>query len=891
MLMLKNKFRFLLVTLAMLATGLMLYGGPTAAAPAPKRVNFDHLKTGFPLTGQHQQVQCETCHRGGVFAGTPKQCINCHVQGSRLASSVKPTNHAPTNERCDQCHTSTATWANARWVHTGITTNCARCHNGSIASGKSSSHQVTNAPCESCHSTSSWSGARVDHSTVTRGSCQTCHNGSKATGKSTNHILTNASCDSCHNTSAWLPATFNHATAATPGSCAGCHNNSAAKGKASTHVPTSLSCEACHGTTTFNPATFTHTTAQGVTAGGCGGCHNGSYAAGGAVGKGSTHLPTSLSCDRCHATGSPFTTSTFTHTAAQGVTSGSCSGCHNGAYTAMGAVGKTTNHVATSAACDVCHRTTAWTPAINVHANAAPGGCASCHGSSATGKGNGHIPTSLSCDACHTNTSPFTTETFNHTAAQGVTAGGCNTCHNGSYTASGAVGKGNGHIPTSLSCDRCHGATSPFTTSTFAHTSAQGVTTGGCNSCHNGAYTASGAVGKPANHITTSSSCDTCHSTTAWTPVNFNHGSVATPGSCNGCHNGTQARGKAATHVPTSLSCEVCHNTSTFNPSTFTHTAAQGVTSGGCNTCHNGSYTAGGAVGKATGHIPTSLSCDRCHAASSPFTTATFTHTSAQGVTAGGCNTCHNGAYTASGAVGKPTSHTTTASCDQCHRTTAWLPATFSHANATPGSCASASCHGGSATGKGSGHIPTSLSCDACHVTSSFGADTFAHTAAQGVTAGGCVTCHNGSYTAANAQGKSNTHIPTTLSCDRCHGTSTFTTSTFTHTTAQGVTTGSCNACHNGSYTASGAAPKSAAHIPTSALCDKCHNSKTTWTIPDNNDWHAAAGIVVGSSNCLECHNGSYRGYGADGPHVGKEGARAGQDCDDSGCHRRTNEW
>src|SRR5437899_5723283 len=41
----------------------------------------------------------------------------------------------------------------------------------------------------------------------------------------------------------------------------------------------------------------------------------------------------------------------------------------------------------------------------------------------------------------------------------------------------------------------------------------------------------------------------------------------------------------------------------------------------------------------------------------------------------------------------------TTASCDTCHRTTAWKPATFSHAGVVPGTCAT--CHNGSrATGK-----------------------------------------------------------------------------------------------------------------------------------------------------------------------------------------------
>ncbi|MBL0060772.1 MAG: hypothetical protein IPP40_04600 [bacterium] len=40
---------------------------------------FDHQSTAFPLTGQHLQTACRQCHIGGVFEGTPSQCIDCHL--------------------------------------------------------------------------------------------------------------------------------------------------------------------------------------------------------------------------------------------------------------------------------------------------------------------------------------------------------------------------------------------------------------------------------------------------------------------------------------------------------------------------------------------------------------------------------------------------------------------------------------------------------------------------------------------------------------------------------------------------------------------------------------------------------------------------------------------
>ena len=37
------------------------------ASAATGGVEFDHLKTGFALTGAHQNQRCESCHQAGVF--------------------------------------------------------------------------------------------------------------------------------------------------------------------------------------------------------------------------------------------------------------------------------------------------------------------------------------------------------------------------------------------------------------------------------------------------------------------------------------------------------------------------------------------------------------------------------------------------------------------------------------------------------------------------------------------------------------------------------------------------------------------------------------------------------------------------------------------------------
>ena len=50
---------------------------------------FDHFRTGFPLTGGHERVRCESCHIRGLFKGTPSQCKTCHSPGGRIAASAR----------------------------------------------------------------------------------------------------------------------------------------------------------------------------------------------------------------------------------------------------------------------------------------------------------------------------------------------------------------------------------------------------------------------------------------------------------------------------------------------------------------------------------------------------------------------------------------------------------------------------------------------------------------------------------------------------------------------------------------------------------------------------------------------------------------------------------
>ncbi|MBS1130921.1 MAG: hypothetical protein H6R16_1923, partial [Proteobacteria bacterium] len=296
--------------------------------------------------------------------------------------------------------------------------------------------------------------------------------------------------------------------------------------KPATHIPTTAQCSTCHSsTTTWATGTFNHT---GVVAGSCSNCHNGTNA----LGKPTTHIPTTATCDTCHKNYTAFAPATMTH---NGITTpaGSCANCHNGAYTAVNAQSKPVTHIPTTQSCQICHTTTAWKPTSFSHAGII-NACSTCHnGTAAAGKPVIHIPTSQECNVCHrTGISwmPLITP-YTH-----IVATGCTNCHSPAYPNIDV--KLANHVPTTAGCEVCHNTTlwSPMKLP-YGHT---GVATGTCQTCHTGTY--AGVLGKPSNHIPTTSpagmpgnECSLCHSSkTTFSTEKMNHGTMQT--SCATCH-------------------------------------------------------------------------------------------------------------------------------------------------------------------------------------------------------------------------------------------------------------------------------------------------------------------------------------------------------------------
>jgi hypothetical protein len=67
------------LTLVFLCSSFVPTTDANAATVVPDVNTFDHLVTGFPLSGEHSLIDCEACHIGGVFEVLPTQCEACHA--------------------------------------------------------------------------------------------------------------------------------------------------------------------------------------------------------------------------------------------------------------------------------------------------------------------------------------------------------------------------------------------------------------------------------------------------------------------------------------------------------------------------------------------------------------------------------------------------------------------------------------------------------------------------------------------------------------------------------------------------------------------------------------------------------------------------------------------
>jgi hypothetical protein len=197
---------------------------PQSWKTIPKRVDFDHDRTGVPLTGAHAMAPCAGCHKAHAAPGpekrrVPRACKSCHTDVHRGEQGA----------RCDSCHTSKS-WktprrfdqhastrfpltgahamldcrschrAQARDQYRGTPTTCDACHRKQSLNISSFQHKYVRPGCSSCHSTFAWAPARFDHAmfwplvgahAAVKGDCAKCHDGS-------NFSAATSACSSCH---------------------------------------------------------------------------------------------------------------------------------------------------------------------------------------------------------------------------------------------------------------------------------------------------------------------------------------------------------------------------------------------------------------------------------------------------------------------------------------------------------------------------------------------------------------------------------------------------------------------------------------------------------------------------------------------------------------------
>ncbi len=330
-------------------------------------------KTDIPVH-QNTNGDCYICHNKTNFSdafvdhsGTDIEgvrCDSCH-NGTNATGMDAKTNPAHIvlrdNDDCGLCHAAGGAFTPAEYDHTGITSDCASCHDGSYATGMSDTHITITASqdCSDCHDTSAFTIESFAHNGIDS-NCVQCHDGITATGKGVNHLPTNLDCAVCHLTTVpdfGQPITFAH-SGIDGYRCDDCHYSpGGATPKTSDHPSTTNDCGVCHSTDTFTGA-FSHLDENGdpITEG-CSVCHDGNTA----LGKSQDHPDTTLDCSFCHKDTSSFENGGWVH---DENSVGICTTCH---ADDMG-----TSHFGTTEECDLCHSTDGWAPSTFVHPASIP---------------------------------------------------------------------------------------------------------------------------------------------------------------------------------------------------------------------------------------------------------------------------------------------------------------------------------------------------------------------------------------------------------------------------------------------------------------------------------------------------------------------------------------
>ena len=440
---------------------------------------FDHSKTRYPLTGAHDEVACQKCHKSegaeekvkyfGLAFGS---CSACHNDPHRGA--FKTT--------CESCHT-TAGWkrisaANvaARFDHSrtrypllgkhaGVA--CNACH-----AGGDFTRPVLHDQCVDCHQDDHQGQfmARKD-----AGDCASCHTvdgfkpstfGVKEHAATTYPLLgkhEGVQCDKCH-----LPAGQATVFKIKARDCKACHQD-VHQGQ---FAVIAGECESCHTVRGFSPSTYTlarHQTTRFVLTGGhlavaCIDCHQAQRSPGS-----SDPVPyhfKNLSCETCHTDPHRGEFADRMQSRGPGGRPAGCEACHSTkAWSDLARFDHSNTRFALlgthrAVACADCHKPPNMETSLkNVSFKAAPHDCEGCHEDphAAQFAKNGKTP---GCVDCH-NPAKWRPSLFDHeTQAEFSLRGAhqnvaCNQCHQTRREVEGKPVLF--YRPTPKACAACHG--------------------------------------------------------------------------------------------------------------------------------------------------------------------------------------------------------------------------------------------------------------------------------------------------------------------------------------------------------------------------------------------------------------------------------------------------
>lgn len=492
-----------------------------------------------------------------------------------------------------------------------------------------------------------------------------------------------------------------------------------------------------------------------------------------------------------------------------------CDACHKGA-----AVGQFRG---LSTDCYSCHAQ-AYTQTTQPNHKAAgfPTNCQMCHASmdswytakfdhlKFTGFALTGAHATLECTACHIGGK------FQGTSAD------CFGCHTKDYNGTKNPNHAVSGIPTT--CQLCH-STVAWTPATFDHNKTNFPLTGAhaklqctdchiggnfnatstnCSNCHMKDYTAA----KNPDHVAAMfpTTCQTCHTTTAWSPATFDHNTytkfpltgahVTVP--CASCHiNGNYAS--------TPTACASCH-INDFNKTTDPNHVAAGFPTD-CSVCHTTTSWAGAVFDHSKTGFPltgahTTLACATCHV------NGNYSLSPA-------CSSCHLNDYNSATnpdhkAAGFPLD------CSICHSTSAWQPSTFNHNNT-----------GFPLTGA---HV--NVACASCHINGQYAG-----------TPTDCYSCHKSEYQSTTNPNHVAAMFPTT--CQTCHTTTSWLGATFNHTWFP-IYSGT----HAGRWTTCGDCHTNPSNY-TVFSCITCHDHSQANTDPNHT---GVRNYVYNATSCYTCH-------------------------------------